>query len=487
MGNRQSSMPVRRRHPSGSEIRSGFSSLKRITGKNYYFENLVLEGNNVKSLAYVGALKVLDKVGILGKLKRFAGVGTSGVIASLLAADFDCDTVQRLLNEHIDNLLFDNQCDVLAKDVMEKLGRNSGRKFLEWFGNILRIKFGNADITFSQLYDQTGKELCIVVMNLSRRCEEYFHVKTTPDAVIRRAVLMTISFPGMFQPVKYHVDGQESYYLDGGIICNYPINCFDGWWLSMESKNNFVDQCCSAADITTFYKGRFLGKNYATLGILLYDNSHYTEEYCIVKQQLNMAKANSLIPNTKLGRQFKDASEISMLQMDVFERFSDSNEQFCMLLDSLKDCDDAVEINTLAKVLSSNECLSATEKEVLFGTAMISEAECAEFLNKISNGNDMLAVSDMENLLESKNWALYSQCLCSEKIEITNHFCYWGVIANVLHSGTSKVLKDNLDRTVGVYTGYIDNSTLHLEEADECYLIQQGWNCTVSYLRQLTM
>ncbi|CAI9715820.1 patatin-like phospholipase family protein [Octopus vulgaris] len=106
MGNRQSSMPVRRRHPSGSEIRSGFSSLKRITGKNYYFENLVLEGNNVKSLAYVGALKVLDKVGILGKLKRFAGVGTSGVIASLLAADFDCDTVQRLLNEHIDNLLF---------------------------------------------------------------------------------------------------------------------------------------------------------------------------------------------------------------------------------------------------------------------------------------------------------------------------------------------------------------------------------------------
>lgn len=47
--------------------------------------------------------------------------------------------------------LLDNQCADLAKDVMENLGRIPGNKFLEWFGNILKTKFGNADITFKQV------------------------------------------------------------------------------------------------------------------------------------------------------------------------------------------------------------------------------------------------------------------------------------------------------------------------------------------------
>lgn len=46
----------------------------------------------------------------------------------------------------------------------------------------------------------------------------------------------------------------------------------------------------------------------------------------------------------------------------------------------------------------------------------------------------------MQNLMETKNWSLYSQCLSSERIEITNVLSYWGVITNVLHSSTSKVL-----------------------------------------------
>lgn len=35
--------------------------------------------------------------------------------------------------------------------------------------------------------------------------------------------------------------------------------------------------------------------------------------------------------------------------------------------------------------------MGVTEKEALFGTAMISKTECIEFLNKISNGKDMVS------------------------------------------------------------------------------------------------
>ena len=55
---------------------------------------------------------------------------------------------------------------------------------------------GDADTTFKQLYDLTGKELCIVVTNLNLMDAEYCHVKTTPNMPIRMAVRMSLSIPG---------------------------------------------------------------------------------------------------------------------------------------------------------------------------------------------------------------------------------------------------------------------------------------------------
>lgn len=32
----------------------------------------------------------------------------------------------------------------------------------------------------------------------------------------------------MFQAHRYEQHGQENTYVDGGVLCNYPINCYDG-------------------------------------------------------------------------------------------------------------------------------------------------------------------------------------------------------------------------------------------------------------------
>ena len=49
-----------------------------------------------------------------------------------------------------------------------------------------------------QVLDQYGVELCIVAVNLSNRCEEYFHPKTTPDMPIKLATRMSSSLPGKY-------------------------------------------------------------------------------------------------------------------------------------------------------------------------------------------------------------------------------------------------------------------------------------------------
>jgi predicted acylesterase/phospholipase RssA len=60
---------------------------------------------------------------------------------------------------------------------------------------------GNASLTFRELYNFNGRELCIVVTNVSCMCEEYFHVKTTPDVEIAVALRMSTALPGLLQPV----------------------------------------------------------------------------------------------------------------------------------------------------------------------------------------------------------------------------------------------------------------------------------------------
>ena len=35
---------------------------------------------------------------------------------------------------------------------------------------------------------------------------------------------------GLFQPIKYDQHGEVNTYVDGGVLCNYPIHCYDGKW-----------------------------------------------------------------------------------------------------------------------------------------------------------------------------------------------------------------------------------------------------------------
>ena len=54
----------------------------------YHFKNLVFEGGGVKGIAYVGALEVLDKEGILKNIKRVAGTSAGAMVAVLVGLNY---------------------------------------------------------------------------------------------------------------------------------------------------------------------------------------------------------------------------------------------------------------------------------------------------------------------------------------------------------------------------------------------------------------
>ena len=97
----------------------------------------------------------------------------------------------------------------------------------------------NADLTFMGLYLLRKRELCIAVVNLSRGQTEYCHVNTTPDMPIRLAIRASMSLPFVYKPVEL---SPGECYVDGGVLDNYPLRCFDGWYLSTKDEDDLLSK-----------------------------------------------------------------------------------------------------------------------------------------------------------------------------------------------------------------------------------------------------
>ena len=63
----------------------------------YHFKNLVFEGGGVKGIAYVGALEVLDKEGILKDIKRVAGTSAGALVAVLIGLGYSAKELKDIL------------------------------------------------------------------------------------------------------------------------------------------------------------------------------------------------------------------------------------------------------------------------------------------------------------------------------------------------------------------------------------------------------
>lgn len=241
------------------------------------FENLVFEGGGNKGLAYCGALRCLEEQSFMNQVKGLAGASAGGMFAALVAVGYTSYEIEQFLSERIDHIFLDARCGYcsLLPNLVRSFGWNPGERIFRWFGDKLQEKTGNADITFHEVYNRYGKLLCVVVTNLNQMTTEYCHPKTTPFMPIRTAVRMSMAIPGLFKATKYERLGNLDVFVDGGVLCNYPIHCFDGWYLSMERKDSFIRRLQPLRDIPILMERQncFGEFNEKTLGMLLYSDA----------------------------------------------------------------------------------------------------------------------------------------------------------------------------------------------------------------------
>lgn len=215
----------------------------------------VFEGGGVRGVAFLGALRCCNDLGI--RWRKLAGTSAGAITAAVLATDLSIDDLENLLGQ-LDYSTFLSQkssplivngdpADDLQSPawtlffltVSRQMGEYSSLPFRQWLETTLAQ--GNLH-TFADVKKVKDRELKVVISNLSRgemlvlpddlqlhesadtdALYEQLRLKNAEDFSVAEAVRLSMSIPLFFEPGKLGND----LIVDGGILSNFPLWIYD--------------------------------------------------------------------------------------------------------------------------------------------------------------------------------------------------------------------------------------------------------------------
>jgi NTE family protein len=214
--------------------------------------DLVLEGGGVKGLGLLGSVIALDGHGY--RFPRVAGTSAGAIVGALVAA---CASTGRELGSLVQVMQSVDYREFRDETALDHLGRvgqltellfergiYKGDFLVEWLTAQLHelgvetfgdLRITEADDPSSSLPPNQRYRLVVMASDISSGelvrlpwdCEEHYGID--PDSLrIVDAVRASMSIPFFFQPATLRTgDRKKITLVDGGMLSNFPIECFD--------------------------------------------------------------------------------------------------------------------------------------------------------------------------------------------------------------------------------------------------------------------
>lgn len=155
---------------------------------------LALSGGGMRGIAHIGAIQALEEQGIV--ITHIAGSSVGAIIGALYSYGYNSKEM----------LEFFRVIQILdfKKYALNKPGFIDAEKFYDAFHNYLKVD------DFSSL----KKKLIITATNILNG-----ELQTFDSGALIKPLLASAAFPGVFAPVQI----DDSYYVDGGVLDNFPV------------------------------------------------------------------------------------------------------------------------------------------------------------------------------------------------------------------------------------------------------------------------
>jgi NTE family protein len=171
---------------------------------------LVIGGGGLRGLHGLGAVAQLKKSGRLAGVRHVVGTSSGAIVGYMFATD----QLVRGLGLCLKAI---PKRDIRIDKLASSYGIDSGR-MLDEFLEELSAPVGAW--TFEDMLRETGVDLHVVAVNLTKRELEFFCAERTPDVLVTTAVRYSSTVPGLFG-VKRSPSGDI--FVDGGILDNFPM------------------------------------------------------------------------------------------------------------------------------------------------------------------------------------------------------------------------------------------------------------------------
>ena len=172
--------------------------------KSFGWTILQIDGGGILGIIPLFFLLILENAGVncYNFFRSFWGTSTGGIIAAMLNCGYSVWEIFRTYVEMGSEIF-------TRRPFMGGLSQSKFKK--DFIRELLQEKIG--DVTFKELFDKTGKELNLAVVNCTDEQTEVWNYRTQPDTLVRIGVEATMSAPVYFDPLWY----KGKMYRDGGM------------------------------------------------------------------------------------------------------------------------------------------------------------------------------------------------------------------------------------------------------------------------------
>jgi predicted acylesterase/phospholipase RssA len=189
--------------------------MNRLQNKQY----MVFSGGGILGVSHIGVVAYVKNMIGLHHFLGFAGTSIGAFLAMILACGEQ--NPQQMFYWMTNPEFF---LQLVNSIHLPQIGKTYGvipcKIGLTYIEKILESYFpGASHWSFLQLYERTGKSLCVATTNLSFSRVEYHSHYNTPSFNVAKSVYASMCVPFMCAPME--ING--SFFVDGGILDNFPI------------------------------------------------------------------------------------------------------------------------------------------------------------------------------------------------------------------------------------------------------------------------
>ena len=188
-------------------------------------KHLVLSGGGPIMIQLLGAIQHLEanKFIDLKNIESIYGTSAGAIIGVIICLKYDWETI----NEYIIKRPWHDVFKIKVEKIFEsysKKGIFDLKTIEKCFKPLFDAKDIPLDITLEDFYKYSNIELHLFSFEINEFKIDDISYLTHPKISLLTAIQMTCSLPILVTPVCI----DDKFYIDGGIVCNYPLkHCID--------------------------------------------------------------------------------------------------------------------------------------------------------------------------------------------------------------------------------------------------------------------